>query len=619
MWCLEWRPTYNGQGIPGSAFFQEYTTGKKDKSLKTYDSSAFATEDLEEDEDAFWTNSEEQWDEDSLEQWASEDPDAALILQFESAVNETIQDDAELSAYYSSYQEARKRLQEKVKNRGFWGSKNSGPKGFGKKGLKGKFNKGKGFKTLQQRIADSYCRLCNQKGHWKAECPQRRAQTDEKPPQIPTSVATVIDLDDLPFVANDLLEKDPVSLCFGIVDMRVQQFGERAKTKLTKGIVERLRRTLHRPDPTPEQPVRKACKSPDMPGPNIEDQVCFAPSGTSGVVDLGASQTVIGREQLKELLSQLPEDVRKQTVRTACNLVFRFGNHQTLESRTAVLIPLHDLKFRIAVVEGNTPFLISSTLLQQPGAVIDASQGTVWSKKLKRFLKMHKTPKKLFLLDINQLREDPDELSFVQMQEPCLSKGAQQVQRPKQVDPISMQSGVKTADRLPRCTAARHHSIRPTVLREVQSHPNRRRCRSKGLPRLRQDHIRTAASNSQARIKLFAPTSVIMPSDLSGQLSRIQQAMEKKETNNDLQEFFEMEVSEMAKLKTQFGKAKLGLTFEKAFTDLSWTKFVTSKYGESDKKEHRMFVHYAKIRTEQEIQALDLEQWKPNAWNLLCR
>ena len=96
-------------------------------------------------------------------------------------------------------------------------------------------------------------------------------------------------------------------------------------------------------------------------------------------MDLGASQTVIGHEQLKELLEQLPEEVRKQVRKTTCNLLFRFGNHQTLESRTAVLIPMQGARFRIAVVHGKTPFLISSQLLKQLGAVIDTSEGTSWS------------------------------------------------------------------------------------------------------------------------------------------------------------------------------------------------------------------------------------------------
>ena len=72
-----------------------------------------------------------------------------------------------------SYQEARKRLLEKSRSRGFWPSR--GFKG-GKKG-KGKGVKGKS-KGLAHRIANSTCRICGQTGHWKAECPSSKADRD---------------------------------------------------------------------------------------------------------------------------------------------------------------------------------------------------------------------------------------------------------------------------------------------------------------------------------------------------------------------------------------------------------------------------------------------------------
>ena len=48
------------------------------------------------------------------------DPDAALIADFESAATELIQDDPDLSSAYSAYQDARRRLSEKFRNRGFF-------------------------------------------------------------------------------------------------------------------------------------------------------------------------------------------------------------------------------------------------------------------------------------------------------------------------------------------------------------------------------------------------------------------------------------------------------------------------------------------------------------------
>ena len=118
---------------------------------------------------------------------AEDDEDAAFVLQFEDAINETIQNDSEMCAYYSSYQEARKRLAEKVRFRGFWSVKR-GDKGFGKKGK----SKGKGKGSLASRLANSYCRICLKKGHWKNECPNRSASSNPSSAASPTTVPTSV-------------------------------------------------------------------------------------------------------------------------------------------------------------------------------------------------------------------------------------------------------------------------------------------------------------------------------------------------------------------------------------------------------------------------------------------
>ena len=142
-------------------------------------------------------------------------------------------------------------------------------------------------------------------------------------------------------------------------------------------------------------------------GTNINPEECdtlFASTGTTGVVDLGASQSVIGNQQVPELMKQLPDEIRQQVRRTNCSLTFRFGNHQTLESHHALLFPLLGKWFRVAVVKGNTPFLLSSKFLKETvGAVIDTVEGTMWSKTLNRQLPIELTIKNLYLLDINNL------------------------------------------------------------------------------------------------------------------------------------------------------------------------------------------------------------------------
>ena len=138
--------------------------------------------------------------------------------------------------------------------------------------------------------------------------------------------------------------------------------------------------------------------------PSICD-VRFASSGTSGVVDLGASQTVIGSKQVVELLEGLPKEIRQRVRRDPCHLVFRFGNHQTLTSKQAIMIPLRDQWFRVAVVPGLRPLLLSSTFLNQIHAVIDTEAGTLWGKMLNKQLILERAARKLFLMDMNQLWE----------------------------------------------------------------------------------------------------------------------------------------------------------------------------------------------------------------------
>ena len=188
---------------------------------------------------------------------------------------------------------------------------------------------------------------------------------------------------------------------------------------LTKAIRDSLRnkmslsrspmiRTVQNPSPSKGSCSNHHTASPKVPLTTDHPSICdvhFASSGTSGVVDLGASQTVIGSKQVVELLEGLPKDLRQQVRREPCHLVVRFGNHQTLTSKQALMFPLHDQWFRVAVVPGPTPFLLSSTFLNQIRAVIDTEAGTLWSKMLKKQLVLERTSKNLLLMDINQLWE----------------------------------------------------------------------------------------------------------------------------------------------------------------------------------------------------------------------
>ena len=81
------------------------------------------------------------------------------------------------------------------------------------------------------------------------------------------------------------------------------------------------------------------------------------------------------------------------------------------------MLPLGDIYFRIAVVEGNAPFLIiSSSFLKGIQAAIDTDKETLRSKLLNRFLQASRNPKNLFLMDLNQLWQSDVSAEFSQPQ-----------------------------------------------------------------------------------------------------------------------------------------------------------------------------------------------------------
>ena len=60
-------------------------------------------------------------EEDLLEALVADgDDDAVFIADFEAAASEVVQQDEDLAAAFSTYMEARRRLSEKYRSRGFW-------------------------------------------------------------------------------------------------------------------------------------------------------------------------------------------------------------------------------------------------------------------------------------------------------------------------------------------------------------------------------------------------------------------------------------------------------------------------------------------------------------------
>eukprot|EP00435_Cladocopium_sp_Y103_P060059 s77_g21.t2 len=143
----------------GTSFFHEMTgLGKKATKAKVYDSMTLTAEDADaplDSEDQVHQTHHEEWNEDEfLEVMLAEgDDDAVFIADFESAANEVLQADEDLGSAFSTYVEARRKLNEKFRARGFWPlGKGKGRSGKGK--MKGKSSWGN-RKTLQQRILES--------------------------------------------------------------------------------------------------------------------------------------------------------------------------------------------------------------------------------------------------------------------------------------------------------------------------------------------------------------------------------------------------------------------------------------------------------------------------------
>lgn len=139
------------------------------------------------------------------------DDDASLVMQFETAVMDTVQEEKELATFYVSYRTPVDGSWRKPGPEVFCPQSNS--KGRGK-GVKGK------SKSLAHQIATSACRLCGQNGHWKAERPTRKASNGSGTPQIPTSF--VIDLESrLHDIQGKFCLFDPFSKVFDLLSFEL--------------------------------------------------------------------------------------------------------------------------------------------------------------------------------------------------------------------------------------------------------------------------------------------------------------------------------------------------------------------------------------------------------------
>ena len=136
---------------------------------------------------------------------------------------------------------------------------------------------------------------------------------------------------------------------------------------------------------------------------SVVEVCCFASHGSCGVVDSGASKTVIGSNLLADMIRNLSSEVREKIFRCRSSMTFRFGNQGTLCSEFAVVIPIGQLQLKIAVVPGNTPFLLSNTLMRALKANIDCEMHKLRSPYFSKSINLQLTTKGLYLVDLNDL------------------------------------------------------------------------------------------------------------------------------------------------------------------------------------------------------------------------
>lgn len=349
----------------GSGFFQDMVGAKRDKRLKTYDRLSVLKNEMNTmrvslkpcglKRNISMTALSRSWQPKTMRMptWC-----CSLKMLWQRPVR-MIQNSAVSTLRIRRRERASQKRRDSVKR---------GEKGIGKKGK----GEGEGKGSPANRIANSYCRICLKNGHWKNECQSRSSSSVATPSTAPTSFVTASEVPEEMFhltTTDERSESKSHESCFAVQLNVGTIMGKRgiSKPSLSCHRSQQPSKTSASDSDTADRvlqlhQLKLRCSEPRSTEEDSEsDRISlFASAGSVGIVDLGASQTVIGSRQVPEFLSQMPEWVRRSVKRQPRNLIFRFGSQQTFVSKHALMVPLGDDFFRIVVVEGSTPFLISS-------------------------------------------------------------------------------------------------------------------------------------------------------------------------------------------------------------------------------------------------------------------
>ena len=494
----------------GSRFFGEFLQGKPGVTRnRTYDVNFVEDENttIEEStgERAFAAQASSSTDEVDLDLdqefvdalVAAEDADALQVSSFESELEEFFQETPELQQALVSYLEARNRLRDKQRNRGFWPTGNSKGKG-GRKGFgKGKSKSRRDREQLLQRIARSTCRACGEKGHWRAECPNKGAKDRENP----AGVAQVEDdqtsevYEDVPEAASLAMWTEECAF-FGIGLQGVQGQGVpvssglfRRHFRVAQANMEQFMRRLKQAAPAVNspapalkpEPVSDTTRDPKQVSPKRPPQSTARrtwtqmprspserswlsnscsntetiPQGSlalsmieenkpiTAILDTGASRCVLGSSFVARLLSQIPSADRQAVKEVPSSVRFRFGNNSTLTSQRKILLPLWAPNNRriwlgVEVAPGKTPFLLSKRALKSLGGVIDTRDDTCKLDRLDQVFQLQTNAAGLYVLDIARMCSSSDKAENAMLAHPFVDPSRAQLQVPGDSDQVGL-------------------------------------------------------------------------------------------------------------------------------------------------------------------------------------
>ena len=456
---LKYKPVVKAFRLLGSRFFNEFQSGRSTTKTKVYDvnfteeseqpsSSGSVPEGAFAFQAALDESGEGDLDSEFLEAMiASEDQDALLVSDFEGELEDFLQGVPGMCEAMTSYVEARAKLLEKRKSRGFWPVKGGKGKSFKGRG-RGKGKSAKDRENLLARIAKSRCRLCDQVGHWKAECPNRSQSNDanksasvnlaQTPSPSFDHVAEPLE------VISEPEDEDHQALCWKIdcrhpknfslskidnceeafvvrelfdnshkfvLQNRLKKFVSSSSNPTLKGFNDVSRNDDSRtPRDVPALRMFRQWKE-DLPRECLTaicDQPCHA------ILDTGASRCIIGENVLKEFRRHLPAALNSQIREMESQVKFRFGNNQSLTSSYRVQIPLlkadnspRKLWLAIEVVPGHTPFLFSKRAFKQLGGILDTNKDQCILSRLNRVFPLQLSRTDLYLIDVSKLCSPP--------------------------------------------------------------------------------------------------------------------------------------------------------------------------------------------------------------------